>query len=231
MTLTKAKLVSKESLTPYVFKIILEPEQKFDFKAGQYIQVVMGEQDKRPFSIANSPDGFQTIELHIGATPENPYAFEVLQQLDQQQWLMLEIAHGIANVRESDLEAILIAGGTGYSYTKSVLFDILQSQPQRKVSLYWGAKTYADLYEADALLALSEENPQFTFIPVIENADESWSGKVGFVHRAAMSDISDYSNKQIYVAGRFEMAKVVKEDLLPLGLKPENLIGDAFAFI
>jgi aquacobalamin reductase/NAD(P)H-flavin reductase len=36
---------------------------------------------------------------------------------------------------------------------------------------------------------------------------------------------------QVYVAGRFEMAKTVREDFTVRGLKVENLFGDAFAFI
>jgi aquacobalamin reductase/NAD(P)H-flavin reductase len=78
---------------------------------------------------------------------------------------------------------------------------------------------------------MAKAHPNFRFIPVIEFKDSAWSGRIGMVHQAAMQDIQDFSNKQVYVAGRFEMAKVVKEDLLPLGLLPENMIGDAFAFI
>jgi aquacobalamin reductase/NAD(P)H-flavin reductase len=109
--------------------------------------------------------------------------------------------------------------------------DMLHSQPQRHVTLYWGAKHLSDLYEADNLAQLSQAHPLFTFVPVVEVAPENWQGKVGFVHQAVMRDISNFADKQVYVAGRFEMARVVKDDLSPLGLLPENLIGDAFAFI
>ncbi|WP_371193726.1 NAD(P)H-flavin reductase [Glaciecola sp. SC05] len=231
MTLTKANLVSKESLTPYVYKVILKPEKKVSFKAGQYLQVVMGDKDKRPFSIANMPANSDYIELHIGATPESPYAYEVMQRLDEQQFLVLEVALGNAYIQDSSLDAILIAGGTGYSYAKSILLDMLQNQANRNVTLYWGAKHLEDLYEAEALIQLSQQHAKFTFIPVVEVAADGWQGKVGFVHHAVMQDVTNFSDKQVYVAGRFEMAKVVKDDFLPLGLLPENLVGDAFAFI
>jgi aquacobalamin reductase/NAD(P)H-flavin reductase len=231
MTLTKAHLVSKESLTPYVFKIILKPETPVSFKAGQYLQVVMAEKDKRPFSIANAPKNSELIELHIGATPENPYAYEVMQKLEQEKALNIEVAHGNAYRQDSELEAILIAGGTGYSYTKSILLDMLTTQPERLVTLYWGGKTASDLYEADSLVTIAKTHPNFRFIPVIEFKDSAWAGRLGIVHQAVMQDIQDFSNKQVYVAGRFEMAKVVKDDLLPMGLLPENMIGDAFSFI
>lgn len=230
MTLTKANLVSKESLTPYVHKILLKPEKQVTFEAGQYLHVVMDEQDKRPFSIASVP-GADEIELHIGATPDNPYAYEVMQRLEQQQWLMLEIAHGQAQIRYDALDAILIAGGTGYSYAKSILLDMLDKQPKRNVVLYWGGKHLRDLYDAQMLNELSQKHPQFSFVPVLEQAPDGWQGKLGFVHHAVIEDVQNFKHKQVYVAGRFEMAKVVKDDLLPLGLLPENMLGDAFAFI
>ena len=51
------------------------------------------------------------------------------------------------------------------------------------------------------------------------------------VHHAVMADHADFANIQVYVAGRFEMAKVVRDDFTQRGLKVENLFGDAFAFI
>lgn len=231
MILSNAHLVSKESLTPNVFKVILKPEASVSFKAGQYLQVVMGDDDKRPFSIANAPQNADLIELHIGATPENPYAYQVMQRLDKDKTLTLELPHGEAYRQDSRLEAILIAGGTGYSYTKSILFDMLIAEPTRKIRLYWGGKQASDLYEAETLTKLAKKHPQFSFIPVVELEDASWHGRTGMVHQAVMEDVHDFSNKQVYVAGRFEMAKVVKDALLPMGLQPDNMIGDAFAFI
>jgi aquacobalamin reductase/NAD(P)H-flavin reductase len=36
---------------------------------------------------------------------------------------------------------------------------------------------------------------------------------------------------QVYVAGRFEMAKVVRDDFIKQGLPITSLFGDAYAFI
>ena len=46
-----------------------------------------------------------------------------------------------------------------------------------------------------------------------------------------MADHADFANVQVYVAGRFEMAKVVREDFTTRGLSKDDLFGDAFAFI
>ncbi|GLR72441.1 NAD(P)H-flavin reductase [Agaribacter marinus] len=231
MTLTEAKVVSIESLTPFVTKICLQPTHIAPFKAGQYLQVVMQENDKRPFSIANSPEAGEPLELHIGATPENAYAYEVLENAKNSGVLTLEVGLGDAYARESDAPMIIIAGGTGYSYAKSILHHTLAVEPGRDVCLYWGAKTLEDLYDHDELTALSNFNSKFTFIPVVESPNDSWQGKTGWVHKAVLDDHANLSQFHVYVAGRFEMAAAVKKDFLPKGIEPDTLFGDAFAYI
>lgn len=231
MTAIDSKVLSIEPLSPFVLKIVLDVQQFVPFKAGQYLQVVMSENDKRPFSIANMPGNDGLLELHIGASPLNPYAFEVVEKAKLEQVLSVEVGLGEAFLRDSELPLILIAGGTGYSYTKSILLDCLRSQVKRKVYLYWGAKTSADLYEAAQLTLLAQAHEQFSFVPVVENTESGWLGKTGFVHSAVISDFKSFEGTQVYVAGRFEMSAAIREAFLPLGLSKEHLFGDAFAFI
>lgn len=231
MTTINTNVLSIESLSPHVLKVMLDAKQPVTFKAGQYLQVVMSEQDKRPFSIANNPKNDRLIELHIGATPENPYAFEVIELAKSTNALTVEVGLGNAFLRDSEIPAIIVAGGTGYSYAKSILLDCLQHHPDRTVYLYWGAKTPADLYELDTLTHLASVNKQFRFIPVIESSQAQWTGKTGLVHETVMSDFPSLINTQVYVAGRFEMAAVVKAAFLPLGLPASSLFGDAFAYL
>ncbi|MGK0371369.1 MAG: aquacobalamin reductase/NAD(P)H-flavin reductase [Glaciecola sp.] len=231
MTTITTSVLSIESLSPNVLKIMLDAKQPVSFKAGQYLQVVMSEKDKRPFSIANAPNNDHLLELHIGATPSNAYAFEVIELAKSAKALTAEVGLGQAFLRDSDMPAIIVAGGTGYSYAKSILFDCLHQQPNRTVYLYWGAKTPDDLYELDSLRQLTSTHKHFNFIPVIESSMPQWTGKTGLVHEAVMSDFPSLINTQVYVAGRFEMAAVVKTAFLPLGLTADNLFGDAFAFL
>ena len=46
-----------------------------------------------------------------------------------------------------------------------------------------------------------------------------------------MTDHPDLSDKQVYIAGRFEMAKVARDDFAECGLSTDKLFGDAYAFI
>ena len=62
-----AKLTKKEQLTEDLWKMWLKPEEKFDFKPGQYCTIGSGGIE-RAYSIASSPDEDQ-IELFIELVP------------------------------------------------------------------------------------------------------------------------------------------------------------------
>jgi len=231
MKVINCTVESIEAQTSIVHKVVLTPEFPLEFKAGQYLQVVMGENDKRPFSIANAPSSLNKIELHIGADPANSYAFDVLAKCKAEGKLVVEAPLGNAFLRDSSSPAIIVAGGTGYSYAKSIVLDCIENQPNRELTLYWGAKTLNDLYESSELEAMSISHPHFTFVPVVEHPSDDWQGHTGWVHKAVMKDISDFSSIQVYTAGRFEMSATIRDEFCANGLNKTELFGDAYAFI
>ena len=231
MSEIQCKVAAITPLTKVVYKVELTPAQPVDFKAGQYIMVHMGEKDKRPFSVANPAYDNGRIELHIGADEKNAYATEVLDRMRQEGEIVLSGGHGEAHLQANDADMILIAGGTGFSYTWSILQQALHNNADTNVTLYWGGRSKEDLYLFDELTALAAKHKNFTFAPVVEFPEQGWQGKTGWVHKAVMADYPDLSGKQVYIAGRFEMAKVAKDDFAQCGLTADNLFGDAYAFI
>ncbi|RUO72094.1 NAD(P)H-flavin reductase [Pseudidiomarina sediminum] len=226
------QVTALESLSPAVFRVVLTLPEAIEFNGGQYVQVVMGERDKRAFSIASCPSQTTEIELHIGATADNPYAMQVIEKARAEGELEVEVPLGTAYYRaDSQRPLVLIAGGTGFSYTWSILQAHLKSGSTRPVTLYWGGRQAQDLYYHDKLIALSETYPQVHYRPVIEQADASWNGAIGLVHHAVLAEQSDLSEADVYVAGRFEMVRVIRDDFHAQGLPLEQLYGDALAFI
>ncbi len=224
-------LDSIEKLNDFLYRIFIKPTQAVEYKAGQYVSVVMGEGDKRHFSIANAP-GAELIELHIGATPENSYAMQVIEKLQNDGQAEVEIANGEAYLREdSQRPIILMAGGTGFSYVKSILEQIVALDIQNPVYLYWGVKEYAHFYFENEASAWAEAHQNIHFHPVIELPEAQWQGHKGYVHQAVLNDFADLTEFDIYVVGRFEMAKIAREDFIKQNASVEHVYGDAFAFI
>jgi aquacobalamin reductase/NAD(P)H-flavin reductase len=232
MPITLFKVEKIEDLTDTIKRIVLQPQSTFSFIAGQYLQVIMGQDDKRPFSIANAPRDDGSIELHIGAEPGNEYALQVIEKMSKDGQIDIEGGLGTAHFNaEPNKPIILLAGGTGFSYTWSILQQLLNKPLNAPVLLYWGTRSKQEMYAFDELTALAQQHPLFTFVPVLEFPPVDWTGKTGWVHQAVVKDLTDLSGFQVYVAGRFEMAKVVRDDFAKLGLPSSSLFGDAYAFI
>jgi aquacobalamin reductase/NAD(P)H-flavin reductase len=232
MQIIECKVNKIEVLTDNVKRVLLMPSSPLSFKAGQYLQVIMGAKDKRPFSIANAPRKDGSIELHIGAEPGNEYAGQVLQQMQTKGVINVEGGIGQAYLEhKANHPIILIAGGTGFSYTWSILQQLMSRPLDAPIYLFWGTRSLDDMYAYDELMALAATHAHFTFVPVIEYPDPNWPGKTGWVHQVVLTEFATLAPYNVYVAGRFEMAKVIRDDFTSRGLPLENLYGDAYAFI
>ena len=233
MSLMRCQLSSITALTASVYRVELIAPAPFHFVAGQYLQVVMGENDKRPFSIASTPAEADRIELHIGAEPGNSYANEVLDKLQADGEILVEAPLGVATYQANSARPLLlIAGGTGFSYTWSILQAHLASSDARPIVMYWGARELADLYLHEQLQQLAQTYEKFSYCPVLQSPPAGWPGATGLVHHAVLHDFSkQLANFDVYVAGRFEMVRVVRDDFIQHGLPLEQLFGDALSFI
>jgi NAD(P)H-flavin reductase len=219
------------SLTPFVYKVLLKPSINIDFIPGQYLNFVMSEEDKRPFSIASAP-GAEFIELQIGAFGEDSYAMQVIEKIKSSSSVTIEMPLGNAFLRtESERPLILLAGGTGFSYIKSMFEYLVAQKSTRQMTIYWGLRDPKACYELAETQALISQLPAAKFIPVVENPDDGWTGKVGLVHQVAMQDIDQFGAYDIYLAGRFDMVGAVRDDLVQKGAKIDHMFADAFAYI
>ena len=99
------------------------------------------------------------------------------------------------------------------------------------MTLYWGGRRPQDLY----MHALCEEWARsvlnFTYVPVISNAQEEdhWTGRSGFVHQAVMTDFPDLSSHQVYACGAPVVVESAQRDFVALCKLPaEEFYADSF---
>lgn len=247
MKTVNCQIVSLTSLTAHVFKVLLKPSEKVNFVAGHYLNFVMSDEDKRPFSIASSPNS-DLIELQIGAFITDSYPMQVIERIKSSQAdkkpVTVEIPLGHAQLRtESERPLLLLAGGTGFSYIKSMFEYLVEQKSKRHVMVYWGLRELTAAYELEETAAMIAKLPHANFIPVIENVSENesentdkqkiaaWQGKTGLVHQAVMHDIISLEPYDIYLAGRFEMIGAIRSDFIEHGALVEHMYADAFSFI
>lgn len=222
---------SIERLTPFVFQVLLVPEIACPFKAGQYVNLVMPDGGYRTFSLANSHPEEKLIELHIGATPDNAYTWEVIEHLKAHREIQMTLPEGDAYLRSAERPLLVIVGGTGFSYGWSIAQAHLASDSQQPLHFYWGARRQGDLYAHSRLLDLAQKDTRFHYIPALEFAPQAWAGFEGLVLHAVQAKVKDIENWDVYTAGRFEMVRVIRDALFEQGLPSTQLYSDALPFL
>ncbi len=147
--------------------------------------------------------------------------------------IAIDAPHGDAWVKEeSDRPLLLVAGGTGFSYVRSILDHCIAQNSQKEIHLYWGAKDERQLYAKAELTEIAEKHSNVHFVPVVEDAPAAWNGQTGNVLEAINHNFESLADYDIYIAGRFEMAGAAREQFTEKkDAKREHMYADAYAFI
>jgi len=233
-----SRVTSMQRLAPdvEVLQLQLPAADTFRFYAGQYIEVLLKDGKRRSYSMANPPHSAAAIELHIRHLPGGLFTDHVFgagaTQMKEREILRLEGPFGSFFLREdSDLPIIMLASGTGFAPIKAIVEHMSHQEIRRPVTLYWGGRRPADLYMHELAQSWEKTIPDFKYIPVISDAlaEDNWSGRVGFVHRAVMEDFPDMSGYQVYACGApIVVNSAQKEFIASCKLLEDAFFADSF---
>jgi NAD(P)H-flavin reductase/ferredoxin len=199
------------------------------FKAGQYLQVVMDDGDRRNFSMANSVRNNDGAELHVRHVPGGKFSMTILPRLSVGDPLRIEVPFGDFYLRASNRLVIFLASGTGFAPIKSMIETAIHAGLARPMHLYWGARTREDMYLEELPLRWAQGLPWFSFTPVLSEKSPSWTGRTGLVHDAVVDDHPDLSAADVYACGNPLMVAAAQRDFLDgHGLPAAQLFTDAF---
>jgi CDP-4-dehydro-6-deoxyglucose reductase len=214
-----------------VMKLQLPATQNFQFHAGQYVEFILRDGSRRSYSMANAPHtmpGF--IELHLRHLPGGKFTDQVFSTLKEKDILRMEGPFGSFFLREdSDKPMVLLASGTGFAPIKAIIERMQHLGLTRPATLYWGCRKEADLYQHQWALNAAAMMPQLSYVPVLSEPDEGWTGRTGFVHQAVMADLPDLSGHQVYACGAPVMVDSAQRDFVALCKLPaDEFYADSF---
>jgi len=215
-----------------VLKLRLPANERLQFLAGQYIDILMKDGKRRSYSMGNPPHDDEYPELHVRNMANGAFTEYVFNKMKEKDILRFEGPLGTFFMREdSDKPMVLVASGTGFAPIKSIIEHAFHKQTAREMVLYWGGRRPADLYMAKLAGEWQQQHGNFTFIPVISDAiaDDAWNGRTGFVHNAVMEDLPDLSGYQVYACGAPVVVESAHKDFTTLcGLPEDEFYSDAF---
>ena len=232
----RVNTINKPSSDVAILKLQLPASERFQFLAGQYLEFLLKDGQRRAYSIANAPDQEGPLELHIRHLPGGLFTDFVFSTkepaLKEKDILRFEGPLGSFFLREDSKKPIIfVAAGTGFAPIKSIIEQMRTKKIQRPIALYWGGRRPSDLYMNGLCEAWAKDLSDFQYIPVISDAapEDGWSGRSGFVHQAVMADHPDLKDFQIYACGAPVMVNAARQDFLSkCHLPEEEFFADSF---
>jgi len=205
----------------------LPANERLQFLAGQYIEFLLKDGSRRSFSMGNAPHDDELIQLHVRRVAGGQFTDHVFGRMKERDILRFEGPLGTFFLREDSAKPIVfVASGTGFAPIKSIIEHALRKGATRPMVLYWGGRRPKDLY----MDALARQWP-IKYVPVISDPlpEDGWTGRTGFVHRAAMEDFPDLSAHQVYACGVPVMVDAAKRDFtLQCKLPEDEFFADSF---
>ncbi len=150
---------------------------------------------------------------------------------------------------ENKTEMVFVGGGAGMAPMRSHIFDQFRRiHTDRKVSFWYGARSYREAFYVDHFDKIQEENENFVLHLALSDVvgDDNWDdpnspsrqslgakhGYTGFIHNVLLENyLKDHpapEDCEYYMCGPPMMNQAVLNMLDDLGVEPENIYLDDF---
>ncbi|MEI7036704.1 2Fe-2S iron-sulfur cluster-binding protein [Fulvimonas yonginensis] len=230
------EVAGRQALAPDVTGLVLRPvagEAPLNWLPGQYLDVLLEQGRRRPFSIASGPRADGAIELHVRHVAGGGFTSWVHEGLRTGDRLRIEGPLGTFVPREdSERPMVFMAGGTGFAPVKAIVEHFLALGTRRPMALYWGARSAGDLYLRTLAERWAREAPNLRFQPVLSDPEQAAAAglRAGLVHEAVLEDQPDLSGHEVYMSGPPAMIDAGRRLFAEAGLPEERLYFDSFDY-
>lgn len=228
------RVAEKHLMAPDVTGLYLQPadgEPRLQWLPGQYLDVLLDDGRRRPFSIANGPQADGSIELHVRHVAGGGFTSHVATGLAVGETLRIEAPLGTFVAREdSERPMLFVAGGTGIAPVKAIVEHFIELGTRRTMDVYWGVRRAADLYLLPQIEQWRRQARQLRFHAVLSEEGCASGLRVGLAHDAVLADHADLSLHDVYMSGPPAMIEVARHRFVAAGLPEARLYYDSFDY-
>lgn len=230
----RSTLGAVERLTVDIARVRFDlVDDEIAFVAGQFVNVEIpasastGGGLLRTFSMANDPTQAGVVELIVKLYPGGAFS-NFLLEAPLGTPVAISGPYGQLKIHQSHRPVLMIAGGSGLAPLLSMLRDLAAKEFGRPVTLFFGARTEADLYLVEEIREIGSGLADFEFVPVLsESWDANWTGEIGLVTDAIARWRANLAH-DVYLCGPPPMIDAAGPLLTAAGVRPRNIYFDAF---
>lgn len=222
----------KQNLNDNVIQLRLSIPQDFDYKAGQFINLLKDIENQRSYSLASVPGQDPYLELHVKVLDNGLVSNWIKNDVNVGDSLTISEAHGDCyySRKDKDASTLLIGTGTGLAPLYGVVRDALAQGHNNEIYLYHGASSGADLYLINELQALAVKYPNFHYFACVSRGDISGNQVSGRANDVALTQHKNLKDWQVFICGNPDMVEATRRKCFLAGANFKDILVDAFKF-
>jgi NAD(P)H-flavin reductase/hemoglobin-like flavoprotein len=223
-------VVERHRLTRDLAVIRVQSDYLVPYQPGQYLSIEVPQRPRmwRYLTPATAPREDGLLEFHVRAV-EGGWVSRAMVAHGElgDVWRMGPPMGRLAADRESGRNILMIAGGTGVAPMRAIIDHLSQWGENPRVTLFFGGRAQADLYDLENLQAIAASNPWLQVVPVLET--ESTLPNVEYGTLAdAVTRYGAWPDHDVLVSGSPGMVRSTVSKMLVAGTPLDRIIYDPF---
>lgn len=224
-----ARVVATTKLADNIARVLLMPSRRFDYKPGQFLNLVRYDGLTRSYSIASLPQREDHLELHVRQIPGGRMS----------SWLFSGEARGESVVIRGpagdcfylgnrDENLLLVGTGTGLAPLYGIVHDALDHGHNGQIVLFHGGLDDQGLYLVDELTDLAARRRVVSYHPCVLRGEEGGAYQVGAIDKIVLDTQKDLAGWRIYLCGDPNLVNDLRKKLFLAGASLKRIHADAF---
>jgi NAD(P)H-flavin reductase/hemoglobin-like flavoprotein len=221
-----AEVVGHQRRAADLAVLTVRPGQALDYRPGQYVTVQSARwpREWRSYSIANAPRPDGTLTMHVRAVPGGLVSPALVHHTAPGDTLLLGPAKGRMTVPPAGSGDLLcVAGGTGLAPIKAII-EQAAAAGRPAITLLFGARTAAGLYDLRDLDLLAASCPSFRLVRVV-SGEPGFDGLCGSLPEV-VPRFPEWQDREVYICGPATMVCQTRQVLTDLGVPAGRLHYD-----
>ena len=208
-----------------------KPERSVRYEAGQFIELTIPHDNadkrgqKRWFTLSSSPTE-ELLSITTKFALENGSTFKQAL-LALQPGTSLRMADPMGDFvlpKDQSKPLIFVAGGIGVTPMHSMVQFLHDNKEARDITLIYAANKEDEVAFSDLF-----KGYDLNFIPVIREAQASWSGETGTLDPERITKFAPkITESTVYLSGPEPMVEALFDGLKKAGVDKRNIVTDYF---
>jgi len=209
--------------SPTIKSFVVVPEEKIEFKTGQFVELTLPGEGEAPFTPSSSPAETEKMEITIMKAGR---VTGLLHKCKKGQKVGIRGPYGNGYPLDdfAGKDVYIVGGGVGLAPIRSLFLSLVERIGDFKsVVCRYGARSPEDFIYKKALFGPWQKIDGVNIKLTVDKANDGWDGNVGVVTTILEPEDVDIENAVAVVCGPPIMMKFATFRLLEFEFAPKNI--------